>query len=190
MVHRDTSDIIRAAVWIRPSGAAFEQIQAAVNEVHRRGGGPRIQPHVTLLSGIETTRADAEGKLKSLATRLHPFTVRLGKLDWRHEYYRCLFAAVELSEELAAAKRWAHQIFEMNPPEPFEPHLSLMYGDPHGSLKPELAAALGNRLDVTFTATALHLVNASPSVPVPEWRTLSEHALAEFPHEASGGLAG
>lgn len=181
MAHRDTSDIVRAAVWIRPNGAALERIQDAINFVHRRGGGPRIQPHVTLLSGIETTQVDAEGKLKSLASRIQPFTVRLGKLDWRHEYYRCLFATVDLSEELAAAKRWAHQVFEMNPPEPYEPHVSLMYGDPHGPLKQELAAALGNRLDVTFTATVLHLVNASPSVPVPDWRTLSERELSREP---------
>ncbi|MGH8528834.1 MAG: 2'-5' RNA ligase family protein [Nevskiales bacterium] len=189
MAHRDISDIIRAAVWIRPNGAALEQIQTAINEVHRRGGGPRIQAHVTLLGGIETTLLDAESKLKSLAARIQPFTVRLGKLDWRHEYYRCLFATVELSDELATAKRLAHQVFEMNPPEPYEPHLSLMYGDPHGSLKPELATALGNRLDVTFTATTLHLVNASPSVPVPEWRTVSERELAEIPQRASGRLA-
>lgn len=177
MAHRDTSEIVRASVWIPPSGPALRQIQHAVNELHRRMGGPRIQPHLTLLGGIETTLRDAERKLKALAARIRPFEVRLGKLDWRHEYYRCLFATVELSEPLASAKRIAHEVFEMNPAEPFEPHVSLMYGDPHGSIKAELAAALGGRLDVSFIAQRLQLVNASQSVAVPDWRTLSERVL-------------
>ena len=178
MAHRDTGGVVRAAVWIPPSGAALEKIQDLINEVHRRGGGPRVQPHLTLLGGIETTLADAQAKLKDLAARVGPFEIRTGRMDWRHEYYRCFFLAVELTPELAAAKRAAHEIFEMNPPEPFEPHVSLMYGDPHGNFKQDLAAELGGRLDTSFTARVIRLVNASPSVAVPEWRALAEQTLS------------
>lgn len=178
MAHHDTGGVVRAALWIPPNGPALEKIQNAVNEVHRRGGGPRVQPHLTLLGGIETTLADARAKLKMLAARIKPFPISTGKLDWRHEYYRCFFATVELTPELAAAKRAAHEVFEMNPPEPFEPHISLMYGDPHGSFKQELAAALGGVLETSFTAGVLQLFNASPSVAVSEWCVLGEQPLS------------
>jgi len=46
----------------------------------QRGGGPIIKPHVSLLSGIETTHESAEQKLKRLAVRLDHFTVKLR--DW------------------------------------------------------------------------------------------------------------
>ena len=150
-----------------------------MNLVHRRGGGPRFKPHLTLLSGIETTHADAELKLKHLASRIRPFEIRLGRIEWRHEYFRCLFISAIPSEELAAAKREAHEAFEMNPPPPFEPHVSLLYGNIDEALKEELAAAAGGSLEVSFKAAAVRLVNASPGVPVTAWRTLSERPLAK-----------
>jgi 2'-5' RNA ligase len=179
MGHVDTSEVIRASVWIRPTGEARDQIVAAGRRVRARGGGPEVEPHLTLLSGIETTRSDAELKLKRLASRLGPFTVRLGTLRSAADYFRCLYVVADTPAELAAAKRAAHDVFEMNPPVPFEPHISLCYGNLDEALKSELAAELGGRLDVSFTAGAVQLVNAAPGVQVTEWRVLAECQLAE-----------
>jgi 2'-5' RNA ligase len=177
LAHIDTSDIIRGAVWIRPTDDALDKIQKVMRSLHKRGGGPQFQPHVTLLEGMETTQASAEVKLKKLALRLKPFTVRLGRIDWRREYFRCLFATAELSAELAAAQRDAYDVFEMKPAPPFEPHLSLLYGNIDEALQQELAAQAGGSLDVSFEVSAVHLVDATDDVPVTKWRTLSEHAL-------------
>jgi hypothetical protein len=65
----------------------------------------------------------------------------------------------------------------MNPPPPFEPHVSLLYGNLDEALQRELAAEAGGRLDLKFTATAVQLVNASPSVPVAGWKMLAERRL-------------
>lgn len=177
MAHIDTSAIVRASVWIPPVGEALDRIQKIMRLVHKRGGGPAFRPHVTLLSGIETTQADAELKLKHLASRVAPMVISLGRIEWRRDYFRCLYAAVAPSDALNAAKRAAHEVFEMNPPTPFEPHLSLLYGDIDDALKAELAAGAGGSLDLSFTATTLQLVNASPGVPVTAWRALKEYPL-------------
>ena len=177
MAHIDTSNIIRGAIWIRPAGDALDKIQKVMHSLHKLGGGPQFQPHVTLLEGMETTQESAEVKLKKLALRLKPFKVRLGRIDWRAEYFRCLFATAELSAELAAARRDAYDVFEMKPAPPYEPHLSLLYGKLDETLKQELAAQAGGSLDVTFEVRAVYLVDANDDVPVSKWRTLSEHAL-------------
>ena len=177
MAHIDASEILRGAIWLRPTGDALERINKAVRVAHKHGGGTPMQPHVTLLSGMETTRASAELKLKHLASRLKPFTVKLGRIEWRADYFRCLCAAVELSAELAGAQRDAYDAFEMKPAPPFEPHLSLLYGNLDEATKKKLAAQLGGKLDVSFEVRALHLVNASMGVPASEWRTLAEHTL-------------
>jgi 2'-5' RNA ligase len=174
MAHIDTSNIVRASVWIRPTGDALERIVRAIRVAHRNTNGPPVQPHVSLLGGIETTLASADLKLKHLAARLKPFEIRLGDIDWRDEYYRCLFVEVETSEPLEQAHRLAHEVFEMMPPDPFEPHVSLAYGNVDESLKESIAEALNGTMDLVFTATAVALVNASESVPIPEWRTLVE----------------
>jgi len=178
MAHRDESPVTRASVWIVPADEAFARIEKLIHRVHPRGGGPRFKPHLTLLAGSETTLADAELKLKHLAARLRPFEIRLGRIGWRREYFRSLYVSVEPTAELAAAQRVAYEVFEMNPPPPFEPHVSLLYGNLDEKLAQELAEDAGGSVDIVFTATAVQLVNASPSVPVTGWKTLAEHRFA------------
>ena len=179
MGHIDRSEVVRASVWIRPTGEALGRIREVTRCLSLRGGGPEVEPHLTLLAGIETTRMDAGLKLKRLASRLSPFTVRLGKIDWRADYFRCLYVTIERTRELVAAQRAAHEAFEMNPPAPFKPRVSLFYGTLDDETERELAEATGGSLDVSFKATAVQLVNAAPGVPVSEWRTMSEWKLAE-----------
>lgn len=180
MAHLSTTqiDVIRASVWIRPAGEALERINKLAHKLSVRER-PGVPPHLTLLSGIETTRIDAGFKLKRLASRLSPFTVRLGKIDWKADYFRCLYVAAERSRELVAAQRAAHEVFEMNPPAPFKPRVCLFYGTIDDDAEREIAEATGGSLDVEFRATAFQLVNAAPGVPVAEWRTLAEWKLAE-----------
>jgi hypothetical protein len=177
MAHIDTSALIRGSLWIRPTGEALHKIDQAVRVAHDRVGGPRVKPHVSLVNGIETTDQQAEDRLRKLSLRVAPFPVRLGKIGWRHEYYRALFVEVELSDELIAAHRIAHELFEMNPGEPFEPHVSLVYGDLHEPLQQELADEIGGRLDGSFMATIVQLSNASGDRPIPEWRAIHEQTL-------------
>ena len=174
MSHRDTTPAFLGSVWIRPNAVALERIQDAIRMVHKQAGGPPVRPHVSLLGGIETTLGDAESKLKKLASRLKPFEITLGKIDWRPEYFRSLFVTVEPSSELVAAHAAAHEIFERMPTEPFEPHVSLLYGDFDESLKKQLAKELGGRLDASFKAGAVDLVNACEIVPVPEWKSVKQ----------------
>ncbi len=174
MGHPDTSPVVRASLWIRPQGDALDKIVAAIRAAHRIAGGPPVQPHVSILGGIEATLASAGRKLEKLVSRLEPFEIRLGDIEWRDEYYRCLFVAVEPSEALERAHRLAHEAFDMMPPDPFEPHVSLAYGDLAESVKAAISERLGGGLDIAFPATGVALVNASESVPTPEWRALAE----------------
>src|SRR5581483_9318774 len=174
MAHIDTSPIVRASVWIPVTDPALHAIDEASRVARHCGGGPVIKPHLTLLMGIETTLESANEKLRKLAIRLQPFTVQLGRVDWRHEYFRCLFVTAEPSEALTEAHRLAHEIFEMNPPDPFEPHVSLIYGDIDERLKRDIAAELGGAVPTSFTARAIQLVQAAADRPIPAWNVLSE----------------
>jgi hypothetical protein len=177
MGHIDTSAVVRASVWLPPTGDAIDKINDAIRRVHKKAGGPHVRPHVSLLGGIESTIDDVETKLKKLALRVKPFTIRLTTIDWRDEYFRAFFATVKLTPELEAAKRLAHEVFQMLPPDPFEPHVSLLYGDFDESLKKKLAEELGGRLEVSFSATTVQVVNATADRPVEDWKVLAERRL-------------
>src|SRR5688572_28120031 len=115
MGHVIGNEVIRASVWIRPNGPALDEIQHAIRRVQEKCGGPGGWPHVALLGGIERGQRDAEDLLRKLAGRIRPFSITLGELDGYgdfFDYYRSFFVRVDLNEELHAAQRLAHEIFE------------------------------------------------------------------------------
>ena len=174
------------SVWIRPTGAALDSIQRAVQFAHRRAGGPPVQPHVSLMGGIELTPETAS-KLRTLASALQRFEIRLGKIEWRDEYYRSLFISVEPSEQLIAARAAAYEAFGLLPSGSFEPHVSLIYGDYDESFKTDLAQDLGGRLNARFIATTVELVNACEKVPIAQWTTLYQASLRPVPTDQKTG---
>ena len=176
---------MQGSVWIRPTGTALDAIERAVRVAHRSAGGPPVQPHVSLMGGIELT-PDTASNFQRLASRLTGFEIRLGKIEWRDQYYRSLFISVEPSDELIAARTAAHEAFGRQPSDPFEPHVSLLYGDFDEAFKHELAERLGGRLDVGFMASAVDLVNACEKVPIAQWTTLYQAALRPTPVQEKG----
>lgn len=174
------------SLWLRPEGETRARIIEVMRRLRERGGGPAFEPHVTLLGGIEAEAADAGSKLERLTARIRPITLALGRIDWREERFRCLFAVVAPSAELAAARRAAVEVFGVVPAGPYEPHLSLLYGEIDAALKRELAAAAGGGLDLSFEAAAVELVDTSRNIPVERWRTLAARACAagSAPHSS------
>lgn len=173
MSHIDHSEIVRAALWIPPSSPAIEPINDLMQKARQAFGGPVFKPHVTLATGIECTIADAELKLKKLALAVTPFTVELGRVEWRDDYFRALFLTVALSTSLAGAKAEAHTAFEINPPEPYEPHLSLAYGNLQNGAREQFAESVGNP-DIYFTAEKVQLVTAVSNQPASAWQVVAE----------------
>lgn len=169
--------VVRGALWLRPTGPVLERLQELIRRLTARFGGAWPKPHVSLLSGIELMNEGAEQRLAELAARMRTLQVKLGKLEGRNEHWRCFYAVVEPSPELIAAHEAACEVFEIHPSEPFEPHLSLLYGRIDAPTKERLAKEFGGRLNLSFTASSIHLVNATAAVPVANWHTLYERPL-------------
>lgn len=166
------------SLWLRPTGEALDRIRNAIRRAHEHDGGLPVDPHVTLLSGFRAGEADGVARLRQLAARLRPFPIRLGRIEGTADYYRSLYAVVEPSRELAAARHVAAETFAVEP-SPFEPHLSLLYGNFGEARREALAGVLGGRLDISFTVTAVDLVNSARGIPASSWRTLCSQPLAE-----------
>ena len=174
MGHIAGSESFRGSIWIRPSGLALETLQDAIRRIQRANVGPDPWPHVTLIGGIQMSRAEAERRLRRLAAGFLPFNVKLGRLDGHPDYFRSFFAHVEPSDELLALHRRAMEVFDLPVRDPYEPHVSLLYGEIDEATRRMLAAELGGALDVTFRASSIHLVDATRSKPVEQWRPLLE----------------
>src|SRR5689334_21340434 len=119
---------IRGSLWLRPTGPTLDRLQELIRRLTMRFGGAWPKPHVALLGGIELSTEGAAEHLAELAQRLRPVPIRLGRLEGRNDHFRCFYAVVEASPELFEAHRAACEVFGKAPVEPFEPHMSLLYG--------------------------------------------------------------
>jgi len=145
------------ALWLMPSGEVRQRLAGTILELSRQYGTPDFQPHVTLAGSIVGPAREVTSKMKDLAKRIPPFTVRLTTVGGLEEYFRCLFVRVEQTHPITSANAAAQEIFRLPKQPAFMPHLSLLYGSLPSNEKERIIAALDHRFELEFKATTLHL---------------------------------
>ena len=145
------------SLWFTPTGDVCDRLSGILHRLSARYGAPEFPPHVTLLGGCVGPRRRLIRESASVSAALRPFTLRLQNIDFLDEYFRCLFVHVALAAPLRNAYQAACQALGHRREPAFMPHLSLLYGNFPQTLKEEVIAELGQRLDVQFKVRSLHL---------------------------------
>ena len=145
------------ALWLMPSGEVRQRLAGTILELSRQYGTPAFQPHVTLAGSIVGPAREVESKMKDLARRIPPFTVRLTTVDGLEEYFRCLFVRVAQTHPIMSANAAAREIFRLPRRPAFMPHLSLLYGSLPSKEKERIIASLGRQFELEFRAATLQL---------------------------------
>jgi 2'-5' RNA ligase len=158
-----------------PRGDVCERLERILHELSAKFGAPEFPPHVTLLGGIVGSHREVLSKAASLATRIRPFTIRLGKIDYLDDYFRCLFVRAAVDAPLLRAHQVAREVFGRRRDPSFVPHLSLLYGNIGRSLKEVVIAELGGRMDLTFKVRNLHLYSTRGAPR--DWRRVASFGL-------------
>jgi 2'-5' RNA ligase len=140
-----------------------------------RYGAPEFPPHVTLLGSCVGPRRELIRQSARVAAALRPFAIRLEAIDFRDEYFRCLFVHAALTEPLRKAHQAACQAFGRRREPAFMPHLSLLYGNFSRGPKEDVIRELGSRLDVQFKVRSLYLYR-TPGEPR-QWRQVASFGL-------------
>ena len=140
-----------------PGGDVCRRLSRTLHGLSAQLNAPEFPPHVTLLASCVGEAREMIQRAGRLAASLWPFTLHLEELDFRDEYFRCLFVHATLTEPLRNAYQAACQEFPRARRPPFMPHLSLLYGNFPPAMKEQLMGELGPRLDVQFKVRSLHL---------------------------------
>ena len=121
------------AIWLVPPTTRRAEYATFIDAFADQFGTPRFVPHVTLLTNVRFTGDDArrhiEARLTELADACRRVELRAQGLAIRDEYYRALVVELEYTAELHHARDAAERLFGSKSPDPFEPHLSLIYGE-------------------------------------------------------------
>lgn len=147
----------RFSLWFMPTGDVCDHLSRILHRLNSRYCAPEFPPHLTLLGGCVGPRHELIRKSALVAASLRPFIIRLEGIDFLDEYFRCLFVRAALTQPLRNAYQAARHALGRGREPAFMPHLSLLYGNFPRSLKEEVMAEMGPRLDLQFKVRSLHL---------------------------------
>ena len=114
----------RISIWALPGAEERPWLAATIAALARAYGTPEFQPHLTLYTGRLRTGASVE----AVQASAEPLTCVVRGPAYTSEYTRTLFLELEADTLLLQAR--ARLLEHCQPPEndPFQPHVSLVYG--------------------------------------------------------------
>ena len=136
-------------LWLKPSGAALDVLGGTIRRLARELQVPAFEPHVTLLAYLEGSEREHRLRTAELAERLTPTECVLSKAAYLDEHFRCLFMLVDPTPGILSCHAMAAQAFGKEP-EPYMPHVSLVYGSFPESRKLESSARCRQRFGPYF----------------------------------------
>src|SRR5258708_14325177 len=113
-------------LWLIPKGEGYSIFSKLINYFSKQYSLPKFDPHITLVSGIESDESEAISKTSSLVTFLSPFSVSLTNIECFDSSHKALIINAKNNTELATAHQKAREIFNTRQDQ-YLPHLSLAY---------------------------------------------------------------
>jgi hypothetical protein len=159
-----------------PEGEEAAGLRRVIEDLARRFGTPRFEPHVTLLPGLPGDEGGILEKAAGFAPSLPPFEVRLGEPEGGGTYFRRLIARAEPTTALVDGHRLAARSFDRASDPEFLPHLSLLYGHLGAEVVAALCASEAGRVPGRFAVR--HLDAWRTDGPVSAWRRLGRYSLS------------
>jgi 2'-5' RNA ligase len=172
-------DIEEFSLWIIPPEPACGVFSEVVTQLSDRFSSPRFIPHVTLLGEVLSTRKDVLTKTTELAGRVSPLRITIDSIATSRDHFRCIYASGHKTAELTALHALAERTFPQKHRWPFEPHLSLMYGEIPAEVQATVVAEIGTRMNLEFVAENLCVVTTSDDLPPEEWQVVGKIPVSE-----------
>jgi 2'-5' RNA ligase len=152
------------SIWLMPEEDVYMRLHSLINQLCKPYNTPVFEPHVTLCGRLNEPAPEIIVKTTELARRLTPYKITLYDVDYRNEYYRCLFFTVLPTNDVMSAYDLARKVYGCDTKESYLPHLSIMYGNVKKRIKQSIQKTLGDTFTASFIVKSLHvfLTTGSP----------------------------
>ena len=180
----DDTEPGRYSVFLTPAGEDFAFLERVIAEVCAKYDSPPFEPHLTLYSGTFPDPEPLRRAVDAVMKGAPPITAAVSGIGYTPEYFRTLF--LEFHEH--PLLRMIHERLKREcgdlSPDPFAPHLSLLYADLPLGEKAALAARVhlyreSLRFDSVKLVTPLNRVDGWRDTG--QWHTLHRWKLEGEP---------
>jgi 2'-5' RNA ligase len=128
-------------LWLIPAKTERQVLGELISRLAREWDAPAFEPHLTLGHGTPEQVAKIPSR---------PLHLRIVEIDQTAQFTKTLFVRLEESDELRALRR----SFTCDPPDTYDPHISLLYRTLPGARRVELARSF----DLPFSTIAFDAV--------------------------------
>ena len=175
-------------IWIVPEEPELELLRGLIDRLSAIGGGPRFEPHVTILSGIPLEAEISPERLVSAFERIPAFELSMTATGSGNAFFKSLYLLPEPSDALARLRLLAEEQLPANSRSvEFDPHLSMAYGKFRAAELRRMRDMVDRSLPVSVRFERATVVLAAGSIPVEDWRPMGSIAFGEPRSENSGG---
>lgn len=152
------------SLWLIPEGENYQKLKNLISYLSKKYQTPNFIPHVTLIGEVVGSQRAILDKTRQLVTSMKLFKIKLTKVDYFDEYFRCLFVKVRETKAIMKANSKAREIFKRQKDPKYLPHLSLMYGNFPRKIKEEIIKKIGREFNLNFSAETLYLYSTNGEV--------------------------
>lgn len=164
------------SIWLQPSRADLDRLDATVRRLSGLLGTPRFIPHLTLVEDMERSAEDLADVLDIHFAGETVFSSAITGIRGLPQFFRSLYAAFEPAGRLKVLKTTAVEAFGTGSVETFMPHISLAYGVSEEQRKPVLAELEQDYAGQPIRFDAIAVVNSAQSIAIEDWKVV--HTLA------------
>lgn len=161
-------------LWLIPQKEMYGAFQMIIKGLSKLYTTPVFEPHITLSIGLSGDENDLIKKTDAFVRKKYKFSVNTKDIKYTQGFLKALFLNIANTPAINEFNAQAVEHFKPLSHGPFQPHMSLLYGDITPDEKERIIAEL-NFLPRTITFDKLKLIKGHPDVT--QWQVIREWSL-------------
>jgi 2'-5' RNA ligase len=156
-----------------PEDSVKEELKNIIHSFSNNYGGPKFEPHVTLVSSFLGSEKELLQKTEMLSKEIKPFEIFFDGITYLDEFFRALFLKVKITTKLKIARDFICRKLDYNDYD-YIPHLSLAFGDYNKKEKQKMISAIKS-LPNGFSVDSIYLAH-NDEINL-KWKVIQEFSL-------------
>ncbi|KAL9232210.1 hypothetical protein vseg_007346 [Gypsophila vaccaria] len=186
MATNNTEEYAPFAIWGVPSKDVKKRIKKINRALREEFGGPKLDPHLTVVGITNLTRTDALERFNAACQGLKAYPAHTMGVASGSSFWQCVYVLLDTNSEVMETSAHCRKHFGYTSDAPYMPHMSLLYANLTNE-ENQKALEKVNALDeeignLSFSIDRLELWITDSNQTLSSWEKVSEFHLPKNCH--------